>query len=102
VGREQGNYPKRSRIARRAILVSFQATDSAMADPAHMIALWPTRSANRENLVKQQTMLVEIHDTIRQTSELILGSHQLIRQLDWMSDAAWHRNENPYPQKEKV
>jgi hypothetical protein len=77
--------------------------DIAMADQAQIIALRPTGSA-RENLVRQQAMLVEIHDTIRHTSELILGSQQLIRQLDWMSDAAWHRasRESLYPQKEKA
>jgi hypothetical protein len=64
-----------------------------------MIALWPTRSDNRENLVKQQAMLSEIHDTLRQTSELISSSQELIRQLDWMSYSAWH---HPHPQKEKV
>jgi hypothetical protein len=47
--------------------------------------------------VKQQATLVEIHDAIRKTSEIILSSQELIRHLDWMSDWAWHRasNENP-------
>jgi hypothetical protein len=84
-------------------LVSFQVKDSAIADAAQMIALRPTISADRENLVSQQATLVEIHDTIRKTSEMILSSQELIRHLDWISDAAWHRasSENPYPQKEK-
>jgi hypothetical protein len=105
LGREQEIIPGVvASIHTRAILASFHFEDSAIVDAAQLIALWPTKSADRENLVRQQAMLVEIHDTIRHTSEMILSSQELIRQLDWMSHAAWHHpsNEDPYPQKETV
>jgi hypothetical protein len=76
---------------------SFQSR-TAQSQTRPECALWTTISADRENLVRQEAMLVEIHDTIRHTSEMILSSQNLIRQLDWMSDAAWH---HPYPGRKK-
>jgi hypothetical protein len=69
------DYPNRSGMrTRRAILASFQVEDSAIAEAAQTIAPRPTRPADRENLANQQAMLVEIHDAIRKTSEMILSS----------------------------
>jgi hypothetical protein len=47
--------------------------------------------------VKQRTVLAEIQCTIRKTSELILASQQLIRQLDLMNDTDWRRAGNESP-----
>jgi hypothetical protein len=62
-----------------------------------MTALWPTITADRENLVKQQAELAEIQVTVRKTTQMIQTSQELIRQLDRMSDAAWRRGKLTKP-----
>jgi hypothetical protein len=62
-----------------------------------MIAQRPARSADRENLAKQQAVLAELKEAVGKSREMIRATQELIRQLDLISDAIWRFAIEPAP-----